>query len=172
MPEIARTFVPRFRREFAETSPSGRHREQRLFIAAGREQAQSARWTSFCRGLAACRVASWRMTSSWTEGAGTEAKAEVAMTSASSADAWTAREVGTEAKAEVAVATAVAVTSANSAAAAVWWRLAAAAAGAESGCTAACTGCARRLFTWRGVRRRRVLVHRDVHWLVREIGRD
>mmetsp|Transcript_21997 Transcript_21997/g.74259 ORF Transcript_21997/g.74259 Transcript_21997/m.74259 type:complete len:290 (+) Transcript_21997:597-1466(+) len=112
------------------------------------------------------------MTSSWTEGAGTEAKAEVAMTSASSADAWTAREVGTEAKAEVAVATAVAVTSANSAAAAVWWRLAAAAAGAESGCTAACTGCARRLFTWRGVRRRRVLVHRDVHWLVREIGRD
>ena len=70
------------------------------------------------------------------------------------------------------VATAVAVASANSAAATVWRRLAAAAAGAESGCTAACTGCERRLFTWRGVRRRRVLVHRDVHWLVREISRD
>lgn len=111
------------------------------------------------------RAASWRTTFGWTEEAGTEAKAEVAMTSAGSADAGTAREVGTEAKAEMAVAsanraaaawrttswtkveaeaaTAVATESANSAAAAAWShtpllrrRLAAAAAGAESGCRA------------------------------------
>ena len=103
---------------------------------------------------------------------GTEAKAEMAVASADSAPvAWRATSTT---KVEAEAATPVATESANSGAAAVWRRLAAAAAGAESGCTAACTGCERRLFTCRcvGVRRRRVLVHRDEHWLVREMSRD